>query len=165
MVAADTRRKLIVYYTFTGGTRVMAEAAASVLGADLAEINLLKPLPSFLPWLYVWGGMQANLRRLVAIKPLEHNAEAYDIIFIGTPVWGRNMAPAVRSWLAQQRLQDKTIACFASGGVDPGQAFTDMRALLPGNKFQPDLIIQDAVHNKLEAARQVREWISSLHID
>ena len=163
MPISGKQHVLVVYYSYTGGTQTMAESMANTLGADLAEIHPIKPYPSFKPWVYIWGGMQAVYRLCVPIHPLELNPEAYRLVIVGTPVWGNNMAPPVRSWLALQRLQDKQIALFASsGGGDASRAFKEMKSMLAGNVFLKELTLSDADHNRMDAARLAREWANRL---
>lgn len=150
-------RKLVVFFSYTGSTRLLAQAIANATGADIAEIHPAKPLSTFMPWVILSGGFQASTRRLVALQPLERNAEAYDMIYIGTPIWASNMAPAVRSWLAETRLRGKRIACFAAGtGV--GHAFEELHAALKDNTFAQDIIIDAPLRNKADAVRRMREW-------
>ncbi|MCE5260233.1 MAG: hypothetical protein LLG44_14420 [Chloroflexi bacterium] len=152
------QRKLVVFFSYNGSTRVLAEAVALAVDADLTEILPAKPYSSFRPWVLFWGGFQAWSRRIIPLQPTERNPEAYAMLFIGTPIWAGNMAPPVRSWLAGQRLKGKRIACFASsGGGEAGRAFSEIRAALPDNTFMHDLVSQ-AQHGDLAAARLARSW-------
>jgi len=116
MPVKKTLRKLVLFYSHTGGTRYIAQAIANAAGADLVEIKTLKPLSTFKPWLILSGGFQAVSGRKPKIQPLPKKPETYDLIFIGTPIWASRFAPALRTWLAEAGLKGKRLALFASSG-------------------------------------------------
>lgn len=159
MSADLSQRRLVIYYSYSGRTRILAEAIALAVDAELTEICPLKPYPAFKPWMYLVGGFQALTGRMVPLKPMERNPEAYDMLFIGTPVWAGNLAPPVRSWLALQHIRGKRIACFASSASgEAGHVFEEIRAALPDNSFLPDLVVREERQTNLTAARLARQW-------
>lgn len=159
MPVKKTLRKIVLFYSNTGGTRHIAQAIANAAGADLVEIKTLKPQSTFKPWLIVSGGFQAMTGRKPKIQPLSHKPETYDLIYIGTPIWASRFAPALRTWLSEAGLKGKRLALFASSDSGkPGRAFTDMRATLPGNTFSGDFMVREPLKDKTASARLARDW-------
>ena len=159
MPVKKTLRKLVLFYSHTGGTRYIAQAIANAAGADLVEIKTLKPLSTFKPWLILSGGFQAVSGRKPKIQPLPKKPETYDLIFIGTPIWASRFAPALRTWLAEAGLKGKRLALFASSaGGKPGRVFTELRAALPDNTFSADFIVKEPLKDKTASARLARDW-------
>lgn len=115
----------IVYYSKTGNTKKIAEELSKKLNADIDQIIDLKNRKGFFNW-FIAGrdGMKKNLTRIKYSK----NPSKYDLVIIGTPVWGWNMVPAIRTYLMQNKI--KKIAFFStSGGTNVTQTFLDMESV------------------------------------
>lgn len=117
----EAPKVLVLYYSQTGNTKVVAEAIAAQLGADMEEIVAVDPYD---------GDFQATIGRclqereagvLPEVQPLKANLSAYDIIFLGYPVWFGTYAPPVTALLGQIDLSGKKVVpfcTFGSGGLD-----------------------------------------------
>jgi len=116
-------RILVVYYTFEGSTKLIAESIASAIDADILRLEVMKELKSHGFGKYLWGGKQVVMKSKPALKPLEKNPDDYDILFIGTPVWAYNFSPALRTFFATVKLSGKKIAIFCSCGGDRRKTF------------------------------------------
>jgi len=122
-------KSLVVYYSRTGTTKTVGKAIAKELKADLDEIIDLKKRLG--PINYIIAGRDATQRKLTKIK-VKKKPESYDIIIIGTPIWGKNMAPAVRTYLTNHKLDGKKVCFFCtSGGDNVEKAFAEMKKLMP----------------------------------
>lgn len=120
-------KTLVAFYSLDGNTKSIAEAIAEALGdADILEIKPKKELTSsFLK--YFWGGRQAFMKEKPELLPLEKNANDYDIIFVGTPVWSWTVSPPIRSFISQAKLKGKKIALFCCYEGNPGKTFEEMK--------------------------------------
>jgi len=122
-------KSLVVYYSRTGTTKTVGKAIAKKLKADSDEIIDLKKRLGPINWLI--AGWDATRRRLTKIKT-QKKPERYDMIIIGTPIWGKNMAPAVRTYLTNHKLDGKKVGFFCtSGGDNVKKAFAEMKGLVP----------------------------------
>ena len=122
-------KSLVVYYSRTGTTKTVGKAIAKELKADLDEIIDLKKRLGPINWLI--AGWDATRRRLTKIKT-QKKPERYDMIIIGTPIWGKNMVPAVRTYLTNNDLNRKKVGFFCtSGGDNVKKAFAEMKELAP----------------------------------
>ncbi|MBN2422276.1 NAD(P)H-dependent oxidoreductase [Candidatus Woesearchaeota archaeon] len=109
-------KTLVVYYSRTGTTKEVAEKIANKLEADIEEIIDLKNRKGTKG--YLIAGKDAMQKRLTKIKPLAKNPTDYELVIIGTPVWGWTMAPAIRTVLHENILNKKTAffcTCSNSG--------------------------------------------------
>jgi menaquinone-dependent protoporphyrinogen IX oxidase len=84
----------------------------------------------------------------------------YSKIFIGSPVWGWNLVPAVRSYLAAAKLQGKPVAFFCTmGGSGDKKTFESMRQLLPNSRVLGEFAIRQAETKSPDAlAKRVSTW-------
>ncbi|MFX1487094.1 MAG: flavodoxin family protein [Promethearchaeota archaeon] len=122
-------KSLVVHYSRTGNTRIVAEATAKELNADLDEIIDLKKRSGPLGWLR--AGYDSGRRKLTRIR-VKKNPESYSVIVVGTPIWNNNMTPAVRTYLTNHNLNGKKLAFFCTaGGSDFKNAFEGMKELVP----------------------------------
>jgi flavodoxin len=109
-------KSLVVYYSFTGKTRLVAQAIAEVLNATLLEIEERRPVP--MPFVYLSGGFRAFTNRGSKIKPLDADPKQYERIFIGSPIWASRPAPAINSFIYQTSFEGRTITPFFTMGGD-----------------------------------------------
>ena len=150
---------LVVYYSFEGNTRFIAEAIAKELGADIQELKPVKDLKSKGFSKYIWGGRQVMANKQPELMPLDKRPEDYDVIFIGTPVWVYTFAPALRTFFAQHPLKGKMVALFMCHGGGPKGAMAKTEAMLAGNTIIGRIDFEEPLANEPEAKkRQAAEW-------
>ena len=114
-------KMLVLYYSQTGNTKMVAEEIANRLGADIEEIVCVNPYdPDF----------QATIQRCMQereqgvtpeIQPLKSDLSKYDVIFLGYPVWFGTYATPVITFLNNVNLTDKKVVpfcTFGSGGLE-----------------------------------------------
>jgi len=105
-------KSLVVFYSRTGNTKIVAEALAGALGADIESIV---------------SDTRGKGTRIDAPK---NDASLYDLVVIGTPVWARNVSGPVRTYLAQNKSKFKTVAFFCTyGGSGSEKALKTMEKL------------------------------------
>lgn len=106
-------KTLVVFYSKTGHTKKVAAEIAEKLKADLEEIKDLKKRNGFFRWF--GAGKDAMKKNITEIKT-NKNPEDYDLIIVGSPVWARNVTPAVRTYLGKYNLSGKKLAFFSVSG-------------------------------------------------
>ena len=119
-------KKLVVFYSRTGNTRKIAEEITGKINADIEEIIDLKNRKGILNWIWAGrDGMKGNLTKIRYSK----DSGKYGLVIVGTPVWV-NMAPAIRTYLLDNRNKIKKIAFFlTSGGDNKGKTFNEMEKI------------------------------------
>ena len=135
---ADAPKILVLYYSQSNNTKAVAEEITAKLGADIEAIVAVKPYD---------GDFQATIARsneerqqgiLPEIQPLSVDVAAYDVIFLGYPVWFGTYAPPVAAWLEQVDLSGKKVVpfcTFGSGGLD--SSIRDLKAKQPEAEVLP----------------------------
>jgi flavodoxin len=120
-------RSLVVYYSLTGKTKLVARAIAEVLNATPLEIEERRPVPW--PFVYVSGGFRAMTNRGSRINPVDIDLRQYEQIFIGSPVWASSPAPAINSFIYQTDFEGRSvIPFFTMGGTTSGKAVANIKA-------------------------------------
>ena len=153
-------KTLVVFYSSSGTTRRAGKEIAAQLGADVEDIQEVKPRhldvdgPGGLGKLakIMAGGGEANLGLRVPILPATHNPAEYDLIVLGTPTWGGSLPGPVRSYIADHRDQFKSVAFFATcKGSNPSvRCFAQMQQASGKSPkatatFQADQVLGSAV--------------------
>jgi flavodoxin len=103
----EPQKTLVVFYSSGGITRKVGEAIARSLECPLEEI--------------VPQGRSPATQKVVPIQPPKQDPGQFDLIVIGTPVWGNAPTPPVRAYL--QRFQGKLpkLAFFCTFGIFGGK--------------------------------------------
>jgi len=109
-------KPLIVYYSYSGITKRLAEDIALITDGKLRELKPEKP------YSFSYNTAIKELRQEIDrgyCPPLIEGAESVDnaeVIFIGSPNWIRTFAPPVLSFLRAVDLKGKTIIPFCTHG-------------------------------------------------
>lgn len=120
---------LVVYYSLSGHTRRVAERLARLLDASAVAITEPAPRRGLLG--YGRSLLEAVRGRDAAIDPLPRDPTAYDLVIIGTPVWGWHLSSPVRAWARQWGGRMQQVAFFATmGGSGSDKAFEELRQLV-----------------------------------
>lgn len=124
-------RTLIVYYSRTGTTAIVARALANRLDADMREISCEKYTGGTLR--YLLAGYDSVRGNLPEIEMTEFAAEQYDLVLIGTPILASHPALPIRTFLSRHPELPARVAVFLThGGHSPAQTCTDeLTELLP----------------------------------
>ena len=138
-------RTAIIYYSMSGNTEFAAEKIAKKLEADVIRIEPVKAYPDKGVKKFFWGGKSAVMGEEPELLPYDCQAEQYDTIIIGTPIWASSFAPPIKTFLSKNRnITDKKIAvftCFSGGGAD--KAIEKMKKFIGVDTFLAELILVD----------------------
>jgi flavodoxin len=153
-------KTLVVFYSRDGHTKAVAQEIAKTLGADLEEIVDKKSRQGIIGWLL--GGRDATKKRDTEIGPLKCDPAAYELVAIGTPIWAWNMAPAVRTYLTQNKGKVKSAAFFCTQGGSGGEkTFGYMEEIL-GLKPKATLELNAKELAGPDKDRKTAEFVSKL---
>jgi flavodoxin len=120
-------KTLVVYYSLTGKTRLVAQAIAEVLKAPLVEITEKRPIP--MPFVYLSGSLRAFMNWGSKIKPVDVDLKPYERIFVGSPIWAYRPAPAVNSFIYRANFEGRSvIPFFTMGGDNADKAVANITA-------------------------------------
>ncbi len=157
-------KKLVIFYSFEGNTRFIAEGIKDITGADLLELKPKKDMNAKGFMKYVWGGTQVMMGKKPELVNFDKNLNDYDMLFIGTPIWASKYAPAINSFLDKIPVKGKKVAlycCHAGGGN--GKAFDMFNEQLKGNEILGSMEFRDPLkHGKDGAMISLEKWIDEI---
>lgn len=134
---------LVVYYTRTNKTKMVAEKIAQMKNADMLEIIDKKDRSGALG--YIGGAISAVRNSSTPIEYDVKDLSKYDIVYLGSPVWASKPAPAIREYIEQNDFSDVNVITFvtmmASGEKPALEIMNDMIQKQGGNVIKSFAII------------------------
>ena len=156
-------KKLVVFYSLEGNTRMIAETLAEAAGADRLELKLKEVMSPRKLIKYAQAGVQAWTGKKPELEPFEKNPADYDLIFIGTPVWAFSYTPPLKTFFRDCPLTGKKIALFCCYRSIKGKVFEKMRKQLTANEILGEIAFPDPARKETVAAkRRAAEWIKRI---
>lgn len=159
------KKTAVVYFSLEGNTQILAEVIAEVTRADVFVVQAKQTYHTKGFKKFFWGGKSVVFNELPELESLAFQAEQYERIFIGTPIWVGTMAPPIKSFCHQYPFSGKEVQLFCTHGGGKYVKFVqEIQKLLPNNQFGAVFAQKEPVILKQEAqARQAcREWLQSL---
>ena len=128
--------KLAAYFSASGVTEAKAKELAKVVGADLYEIApAIRYTSADLDWMNKKSRSSVEMSdrsSRPALAETEHDFGAYDVIYIGFPIWWYTAPTIINTFLETFDFSGKKIVLFAtSGGSSIDKAVRDMRKQYP----------------------------------
>jgi flavodoxin len=158
-----SKKILIVYFSHSGNTRVIAEQIQKATGGVIFEIQPVKDYPSDYNTVVDQAKKEINANYKPALKALVKNIETYDVIFIGSPNWWSTIAPPVATFLSSYNLEGKTIIPFMThGGGGMGHSVSDIKKLCPKSIVLDGLPISGSYVRR--AQNDVENWLRKIKI-
>jgi len=120
-------KSLVVFYSLTDKTKLVSQAIAESLNAELLEIEETKPRKrGFLT--YLTGGYAAIRNKGTDISPINVDLKQYERIFIGSPIWASRPTPAINSFIYANNFEGKNIVpFFTMGGNNSDKALDNIK--------------------------------------
>lgn len=127
-------KTVIVYYSYTGKTKVFVEGKAKELNAETLEVTEEKARSKFNA--YVFGSHAAMKQKTSEIEVLGVDLMNYEKIVIAGPIWAGLPAPAVNSIISLLPAGKEIEVYFTSGsGKSKGQEKVKRLILQKGCSF------------------------------
>ena len=159
---------LVLYYSQGGMTRTVAEELSARLGADMEEIVAVNPYDGDFMATIERSGREREEGILPEIQPLTRDIKAYDVVFLGFPVWYGTYALPVATFLNSTDLSGKKVVpfcTFGSGGLDSSaKALKEAQPaaeVLPGYGVRAARI--DAVPAEIDRFLKENGWIEGAY--
>lgn len=128
----SSKKVLVVYYSRTGNTKKVAEDIARATKADVEQLIDKKDRSG--AGGYIIAGKDAARENLADIEPVKNDPMKYDLVVLGTPVWAWNMAPALRTYITNNKAAFKNVALFTTAGATKPDKIVNKMETLAGKK-------------------------------
>jgi len=153
---------LVAFYSRTGTTKKVGEMIAEKIGAEVEEIKDTVERSGAVG--YLRSGRDAMKKNLTKLEPLKFDPDQYDLVIIGTPIWGWNVSTPVRTYITGQKekLVEKKVAFFCTmGGSGDKQAFAEMEKII-GLKPAATLALRTVEVAKKDISGEVENFLEGI---
>lgn len=163
ILKGEHMKTLVVYYSYEGNCEQIAKHIQSKLNCDVLRIvpekeNIKKSMMRF-----VWGAKEVFMIKKPKLQPYQINLDEYDQIIFGTPVWFGTYAPAMNTFLSDNKIENKRIGIFICDGNNKQNTFQDFEKALSNNEIISTLELVYPIKNGIKQAYQkVDEWLTTL---
>lgn len=158
----NTKKSLIVYYSYRGNTESIAEMIQKETGADVVRIQTAVPYTGSYNQVVNQGQEEVNRGYCPKINPVDVDWSQYDTIILGTPVWWYTFAPAMHTFLKSQDWNGKTVYPFATNGGWIGHTFKDFKNLCKGADVKNGLNVRFDESTLRTSKKDIMEWIQPI---
>ncbi len=132
-------KTLIVYFTRTNTTRLIAEELGKALAVPVEEIIDKQNWSGLLG--YLKAGRAAMQNGKSEIEDFKSNIADYEMLIIGSPVWAGNMPPAIRAFIEKYKNDIKRLAVFTTQGGERRQRIFSEISALSGKDLAAELLL------------------------
>lgn len=156
-------KKLLVYFSYNGNTRMIANMIKDKIDCDVLE---LKPkIPYSTDYQSVVDEFQNNeiAKTTTELQEYNVNLDDYNTIIIGTAVWWYSITPVIRTFLKENDLSNKRIIPFATNAGWLGRTFKEIKELCPNSKIENEMNIvfttNNEEHKLVTSNDEINKWI------
>lgn len=157
-------KSLIIYYSQDGSNELIAQKIKDKFNSDVFRIKQKKEHKGHRYIKMFWQGREVVMKKTPEIEALNKNLDDYELIFIGSPVWVGTFTPAMRTFLKNNKIQDKRIVLFCSYGGSPSKIFTEIKNNLEGNEIIAQASFKEPIKNP-EEKEKLENWVQSLKVE
>ncbi|CAB3432512.1 hypothetical protein VFC2026_21800 [Listeria monocytogenes] len=167
-------KTLIVYYSRTGNTKVVAELIQEKLGGDLFQIETQEQRPSNYRKEVEKNEEEQEDSLLPELKSKISNFNQYDRIFIGTPTWNMALPQAILTFMDSYEFAGKTVIPFnTNGGYGTGSTFNQIKSSVQGAEVLDGYSVKGGEETKgtilaiegerkVEVSREIDTWLEKI---
>jgi flavodoxin len=138
----SARKVLVVYFSRSGNTQLLAQEIANYYQASLLALEA-KEYPMGLRGLL--HAVADSQETQALISPEKTDLSAYDTLFIGAPIWRYSPAPPVWQFIDNNKLANKKVVLFSTFNSGFKQKYIDefqARVEAQGGSFISHLYIK-----------------------
>ncbi|MDR3182626.1 MAG: hypothetical protein LBT89_06860 [Planctomycetaceae bacterium] len=152
---------LIVYYSWSGNTKKIAEEIQRLTGGDVFQIQPVKPYPKEYNQCTVQAKQEINAGYKPALKESVDNLAGYKTVFVGSPNWWSTIAPPVLTFLTEYDLTGKQVVPFCThGGGGTARCFSDTAKLAVKSEILDGLSVSGSRAGTSKS--EVENWIKKI---
>ncbi len=140
---------IVIYYSRTGNTKLVADTIAEKTGAETIEIKDKTSRSGGFG--YIKGAVDALRNKETEIEPELVDLKDYEEVYVGSPVWASKPTPAIIELINNTDFTDKNVITYvtlkSSGGDKTIDKMNDAIKNKGGNIKNSFMIIDNGTEN------------------
>ena len=158
-------KKLVAYFSASGVTAKVAGLLADAVGADIHEIRPKFPYSKAdLNWMDKKSRSSIEMNNKAFRPEIEHSdlkMDAYDVVFLGFPIWWYVAPTIINTFLESYDFAGKKVILFATSGSSGfGKTVEELKISVPDTCE----IIEGKLLNGKQTIPTIRAWTETLDI-
>lgn len=154
-------RSIIVYFTWSGTVKNMAQIIAGYADADMLEIEPEIPYSRDYQIVVEQVKNEVEQGKEVPSKNVNNDLSDYDTVYIGTPIWWGTLAPPLEHFLKTIDWSGKKVLPFCShGGGGKTNSERRIREICKGAAFGEMFVAQNGGGSTINV--DLRQWIDKV---
>ena len=141
---SDMEKTLIVYYSYSGTTKRVAEKLRDITGGTLYEITLTEPYTGSSNDVSDRVFKERDDKKMPQLTGELPDIMEYDRVLIGTPVWNDSMANPIFSFLEKTDFGGKAAALFWTYITNEGSTEKDFEKNIKNADILEGLALRSA---------------------
>ena len=167
-ILSEDADSLIVYFSRSGSTELLASKIQALSGADVIELVAKETYSSNYGETVQRATQERNVKNTPELDVEMPDLSQYQSIYIGYPIWGMTMAEPVATFIETyaKELDGKTIIPFSTnGGYGLGSSIDYIKTILAENQVTARIEPAFAVEgNKVDQAdSDLMTWYNNLN--
>lgn len=160
----ENNKKLVVFFSYTGNTKKIAESIQKKLNCDILEIKPVKPYSTDYQTVVDEEQNNESSKKKPEIQSIDKDLSKYDEIIVGSPVWWYTIAPVIRTFLSENDFKGKIIKPFATNAGWLGRTFQEIEKLCPDSKVEKgmNIVFESYSDNLVTSPDEIDKWIEQL---
>ena len=160
----ENNKKLVVFFSYTGNTKKIAESIQKKLNCDILEIKPVKSYSTDYKTVVDEEQNNESSKKKPEIQSIDKDLSQYDEIIVGSPIWWYTIAPVIRTFLSENDLKGKIIKPFATNAGWLGRTFQEIEKLCPDSKVEKgmNIVFESYSDNLVTSPDEIDKWIEQL---
>lgn len=159
----ERNKVLVVYFSHSGNTRVVANKIKDLTGANIFEIVPENTYPQDYNKCVKQARQEQQSNSRPQLTQAVENMASYDTLFVGYPIWCGTMPMPVFSFLESYDLSGKVIYPFCTHeGSRLGNSIEDITKLCPKSQIREGLAIRGSRVNR--AQQDIIDWLDKISV-
>ncbi len=158
-------KTLLVYFSYTGQTRLIANKIKNTLNCDIIELKPITPFSANYKEVVDEYQNNESDKKRAEIENINIDLDKYDKIIIGTPVWWYSITPVLREFLYKYNLEGKKVYPFATNAGWIGRTFKEIKEICSGDiQSELNIIFSEDYkeHKCLTKEEEIDQWIDKI---
>ena len=157
----DDDKVLVIYFSASGNTQLLANQISNIVGGDLRRIEPVTEYPKKYQDNIAVAKEEQKNKELPPYKPFDDdfNIDHYDTIFIGYPIWWDDLPQMMYTFFEDYDLSGKTILPFNTheGSKDAG-TYETIQKLEPNAKVLNGMDLQGRYAQE-DQSEVIENWL------
>lgn len=149
----------VIYYSKAGTTKKIADAIKERFDADMYFVEPEEAYGSYISAV-ARVGKEKLTKKNPGLKSQPADFSAYDVVFIGFPVWYSTMPSFEQEYVSKCDLAGKTVIPFATAGANGKESSIEtVKKLCPNSK------VEHYLYSSMMKKANVNAWLDEIEKD